>query len=94
MLDNAPTYLTLGTVAADGQGLAWLAQNDPARLAAVSCGAVFMGANSYVGNGPNFLVKAVAEDAGYPVPSFLGYILVAALVLGPVFVGVTLVFFG
>ena len=52
-----------------------------------------MGANSYVGNGPNFMVKAVAEEDGYRMPSFFGYALAAALVLGPLYVVVTVVFF-
>ncbi len=93
LLDNAPTYLTLGTVAAQGHGVAWLPANRPDLLAAVSCGAVFMGAGSYIGNGPNFMVKAIAEQTGYAMPSFAGYVAIAAAVLGPVFLAVTLVFF-
>ncbi len=93
VLDNAPTYLTIGTLAANGQGLAALAATRPDLLAAVSCGAVFMGANSYVGNGPNFMVKAIAEANGYPMPSFFGYVVWAAVVLGPVLVLATAVFF-
>lgn len=93
LLDNAPTYLTLGTVAAGGNGVAWLPGNRPDLLAAVSCGAVFMGAGSYIGNGPNFMVKAIAEETGYVMPSFAGYVGIAAVVLGPVFLAVTLVFF-
>jgi Na+/H+ antiporter NhaD/arsenite permease-like protein len=94
-LDNAPTYMTLGTLAAGGDDFAALAATKPALLAAISCGAVFMGACSYIGNGPNFLVKAIAEEAGYPMPGFFGYILRYSLpVLVPVFVVVTFVFFG
>jgi Na+/H+ antiporter NhaD/arsenite permease-like protein len=95
LLDNAPTYVTFGTLAAGGDDFGALARGPDARLlAAISCGAVFMGANSYIGNGPNFLVKAIAEGAGYPMPSFFGYILRYTLpVLVPVFLVVTWVFF-
>lgn len=93
-LDNAPTYVTLGTLAAGGDDFAALAESKPLILAAISCGAVFMGANSYIGNGPNFLVKAIAEEAGYPMPSFFGYIVRYTLpVLVPVLALVTWVFF-
>jgi Na+/H+ antiporter NhaD/arsenite permease-like protein len=94
-LDNAPTYVTFGTLAAGGDDFGALARGPDARLlAAISCGAVFMGANSYIGNGPNFLVKAVAEQAGYPMPSFFGYVIRYTLpVLVPVFLLVTRVFF-
>jgi Na+/H+ antiporter NhaD/arsenite permease-like protein len=66
---------------------------DAAVLAAISCGAVFMGANSYIGNAPNFMVKAMAERAGVRMPGFFGYCLWAAAVLWPLFALVTLVFF-
>jgi Na+/H+ antiporter NhaD/arsenite permease-like protein len=93
-LDNAPTYVTFGTLAAGGDDFSGLAANKPLILAAISCGAVFMGANSYIGNGPNFMVKAIAEEAGYPMPSFFGYMLRYVLpVLVPIFVVVTWVFF-
>ena len=94
-LDNAPTYVTFGTLAAEGDDFGALARGPRAALlAAISCGAVFMGANSYIGNGPNFLVKAIAEEAGYPMPTFFGYILRYTLpVLVPVFLVVTWVFF-
>jgi len=62
-------------------------------LAAVSCGAVFMGANTYIGNGPNFMVKAMAERRGVAMPSFFGYVGWSAAVLLPLFVLVALVFF-
>lgn len=93
-LDNAPTYVTFGTLAAGGDDFAGLAANKPHLLAAISCGAVFMGANSYIGNGPNFMVKAIAEEAGYPMPTFFGYMVRYTLpVLVPVFLVVTAVFF-
>lgn len=95
-LDNAPTYVTMGELAvgaARTDGFAGLAADAPGLLAAVSCGAVFMGANSYIGNGPNFMVKAIAEKSGYAMPSFFGYVLLAAAVLGPIYVLMTVAFF-
>lgn len=93
-LDNAPTYVTFCTLAAGGEDFSVLMLNRPDILGAISCGAVFLGAASYIGNGPNFMVKAIAEEAGYPMPSFFGYIVRYALpVLVPVCVLITLVFF-
>jgi len=92
-LDNAPTYLTFLALA---QGLRLPAEvvGVPASiLAAISVGSVAMGANSYIGNAPNFMVKAVAEEAGVKMPSFFGYMFYSAVVLFPLFVVVTLVFF-
>src|SRR6266446_6529560 len=96
-LDNAPTYMTFfeaarvqtsltpgGTTVAGVQDI-W--------LKAISLGAVCMGANSYIGNGPNFMVKAVAEDAGIKMPSFFGYMIYSGLILIPLFVGLTLLVF-
>jgi Na+/H+ antiporter NhaD/arsenite permease-like protein len=91
-LDNAPTYLTFATVAAQGNPLSWLQQHQPEILRAISCGAVFMGALTYIGNGPNFMVKALAEEAGYPMPSFFRYMLYSAGILLPLFVIVMLAF--
>lgn len=54
-------------------------------LAAISLGAVFMGANTYIGNGPNFMVKSIAEKAGVRMPSFFGYMMYSGLVLIPLF---------
>ena len=105
VLDNAPTYLTFASLAVGvlNQGGALLTADDLGRviqhpqgalyLAAVSCGAVFMGANTYIGNGPNFMVKAIAEHRGVAMPSFFGYMAWSAAVLVPLFVLVTLVFF-
>lgn len=99
-LDNAPTYLTfasvgsglLGTDAADlGQLLAH--PDGPRVLAAVSAGAVLMGANTYIGNGPNFMVKAIAELSGVDMPGFFRYMLWSATILLPLFVAVTWMFF-
>lgn len=92
-LDNAPTYLTFATLAAGSHDLDSLALNEPLVLQAISCGAVFMGANTYIGNGPNFMVKAIADQAGFKTPSFFGYMLYSGLILLPIFVVVTLVFF-
>lgn len=92
-LDNAPTYLVFATVAAGDHDLAWLMENKTLVLKAISCGAVFMGANTYIGNGPNFMVKAIAEDAGYRMPSFFGYMLYSVGVLIPIFVLITVLFF-
>jgi Na+/H+ antiporter NhaD/arsenite permease-like protein len=92
-LDNAPTYLTFGTLAAEGNPMGWLTTNQPELLRAISCGAVFMGANTYIGNGPNFMVKSIAEKSGYPMPSFLGYLLYSGVILVPIFVLVTVLFF-
>jgi Na+/H+ antiporter NhaD/arsenite permease-like protein len=92
-LDNAPTYLTFLAL---GQGLGLPAEVvgvPHATLVAISLGAVFMGANTYIGNGPNFMVRSIAEERGVKMPSFGGYMLYSAGVLLPVFVLVTLVFF-
>ena len=59
---------------------------------AVSLGAVFMGANTYIGNGPNFMVKTIAERSGVPMPSFFGYMLYSGCILLPLFVLVTWIF--
>jgi len=93
VLDNAPTYVCLGTVAAGGGDFGLLAAQKPEILQAISCGAVFMGANTYIGNAPNFMVRVIAEESGYPMPSFFGYLLYSGLILLPVFVVVTLLFF-
>ena len=62
-----------------------------ATLAAISAGAVFMGANSYIGNAPNMMVKAVAEDMGVRMPSFFGYMAWSGAILIPLFAVITLV---
>jgi Na+/H+ antiporter NhaD/arsenite permease-like protein len=92
-LDNAPTYLTFLS-AIRGLGMRAEVGGVPETfLAAISLGAVFMGANSYIGNGPNFMVKSIAEEQGVQMPSFFGYMVYSGVVLIPVFVLVTLVFF-
>jgi len=62
-------------------------------LMAISAGAVFMGANSYIGNGPNFMVKVIAEEYKMKMPSFFGYMAYSIAILVPLYVVVTLVFF-
>ena len=91
-LDNAPTYLTFLALA-QGLGLAGDVVGVPhSILAAISLGSVAMGANSYIGNAPNFMVKAIAEAAGVRMPSFLGYMVYSGAVLLPLFGLVTLLF--
>ena len=62
-------------------------------LVAVSLGSVFMGANTYIGNGPNFMVKTIADERGVKMPSFFGYMLYSIAILIPLFLLVTVVFF-
>jgi Na+/H+ antiporter NhaD/arsenite permease-like protein len=102
-LDNAPTYLTFAATACGLDGVSlegrYLAQylalgpHTAETLAAISTGAVFMGANTYIGNGPNFMVKAIAEEAGIRMPSFFGYMAYSCGVLVPLFVAATFLFF-
>jgi len=97
-LDNAPTYLTFTTMASahfgvSGAHLGELAAKGVDFLVAISCGAVFMGANTYIGNGPNFMVKAIAEHAKIKMPSFGGYMVWSCGVLLPLFVLATWLFF-
>jgi len=92
-LDNAPTYLTFLAVAQSLRLPAEVVGVTHEILAAISAGAVFMGANTYIGNGPNFMVRAIAEERGVRMPSFGGYMLYSGAVLIPCFVLVTLVFF-
>ncbi|WP_207478592.1 sodium:proton antiporter [Arenibaculum pallidiluteum] len=90
-LDNAPTYLVFFNAApGDAQHLMY---GTPQVLAAISAGAVFMGANTYIGNAPNFMVKAIAEERGIKMPSFFGYMAWSGAFLIPLFALVTLVFF-
>jgi Na+/H+ antiporter NhaD/arsenite permease-like protein len=92
-LDNAPTYLTFLALA-QGLGLANEVAGVPhAILAAISVGSVAMGANTYIGNAPNFMVKAIAEDAKVRMPTFLGYMAYSGAILIPTFVVATLLFF-
>ncbi len=93
-LDNAPTYIVFLELARvtvpDAAGVVGI----PAEvLVAISTGAVFMGAVTYIGNGPNFMVKAIAESSGVKMPSFFGYMAYSCAILIPLFVLCTVVFF-
>jgi Na+/H+ antiporter NhaD/arsenite permease-like protein len=92
-IDNAPTYLTFLALA-QGLGQEGQVVGVPhSILVAISLGAVFMGANTYIGNGPNFMVRSIAEGRGVKMPGFLGYMAYSGTVLLPVFGIVTAVFF-
>jgi len=92
-LDNAPTYLTFLALAQGLRLQADIVGVPAAILTAISVGAVAMGANTYIGNAPNFMVKAIAEEAGVKMPSFFGYMAYSGAILIPLFVLVTLLFF-
>jgi len=93
-LDNAPTYVVFFETAktlpvTDATMVAGVAEKF---LIPISLGAVFMGANTYIGNGPNFMVKSIAEYEGVKMPSFFGYMLFSGMILIPLFIVMTLVF--
>ncbi len=90
-LDNAPTYLVFFELAGGDPGA--LMTTGALTLAAISAGAVFMGANSYIGNAPNFMVYAIAKDRKVKMPSFFGYMLWSGAILIPLFVLQTFLFF-
>jgi Na+/H+ antiporter NhaD/arsenite permease-like protein len=90
-LDNAPTYLVFFNTAGGDPQI--LMTTMAATLAAISCGAVFMGANSYIGNAPNLMVKAIAEERGIKMPSFFGFMGWSCAVLIPLFILMTFIFF-
>ena len=90
-LDNAPTYLVFFNTA--GGDPAALMTTYATTLAAISAGAVFMGANTYIGNAPNLMVKAIAESRGVRMPSFFGYMAWSVAILIPLFVIQTFIFF-
>ena len=104
VLDNAPTYLAFATLAAGVSGTGGAASQDLGALAAhpvgqrllaaVSCGSVMMGALTYLGNGPNLMVKAIAESTGLRMPSFPRYTVWACVLLLPVYLVVSLLFLG
>lgn len=90
-LDNAPTYLVFFNLAGgDPQHLMGPLYKT---LLAISAGAVFMGANSYIGNAPNFMVKSICEERGIKMPSFFGYMAWSSVILLPLFVLITVIFF-
>ncbi|MCG3125401.1 MAG: hypothetical protein CHACPFDD_00220 [Phycisphaerae bacterium] len=88
-LDNAPTYVVFFQTALPETGTV---PPEPL-LIALSCGSVFMGANTYIGNGPNFMVKSIAEQSGVRMPSFFGYMAYSGLILIPLFAVLTLLMF-
>ncbi len=105
-LDNAPTYLTFAVTACGIHGVdaehgrylhEFLNLPEAATaakiLAAISCGSVFMGANTYIGNGPNFMVKAIAEENNVKMPGFFSYMLYSGTILIPIFIAATYLFF-
>ena len=90
-LDNAPTYVVFfNTAGGDPQTLMTTMADT---LVAISAGAVFMGANTYIGNAPNFMVRSIAEERGVPMPSFFGYMMWSCGILVPLFLVVTFIFF-
>lgn len=96
-LDNAPTYLVFLTTAgaenfANGV-VTTVGTVAPHVLVAISAGAVFMGANTYIGNAPNFMVKSIAEGSKIKMPSFFGYMKWSICILIPLFILDTLIFF-
>jgi len=100
-LDNAPTYLTFMNTELgyffpglpESQAVAGLIAQHGLYLKAISCGAVFMGANTYIGNAPNFMVRAIAEEQGIRMPSFFGYMVYSIGILIPIFILTTFLFF-
>jgi len=91
ILDNAPTYLAFLSMA---QHLPdEVVGTTHSALSAIACGAVFFGALTYIGNGPNFMVKAIAEHAGVKMPSFFGYLAWSLGILIPILAAITVIFF-
>ena len=93
ILDNAPTFLAFTTLAAGNDGIASLSFSKPLILSAICCGAVFMGANTYIGNGPNFLIKAMAEKNQIKMPGFFMYAFLAFILFMPLYLILTFLFF-
>jgi Na+/H+ antiporter NhaD/arsenite permease-like protein len=92
VLDNAPTYAVYFETARSLGGDLTVAGVKSCLLAAISLGSVFMGAMTYIGNGPNFMVKSIAEKAGVAMPNFFHYVAYSAAILLPIFLMVTLLF--
>jgi Na+/H+ antiporter NhaD/arsenite permease-like protein len=89
ILDNAPTYLVFFQTAQSMHvpaGIETVAGVEPVTLVGISLGAVFMGAMTYIGNGPNFMIRAIAEQADVKMPSFFGYLVYSVTILLPVLV--------
>jgi Na+/H+ antiporter NhaD/arsenite permease-like protein len=97
-LDNAPTYLVFfnlaGSSAPEATSMAeFLMHQIPNTLTAISAGAVFMGAMTYIGNAPNFMVQSIAEENNVKMPSFFGYMLWSFLILGPLYFILSIIIF-
>jgi Na+/H+ antiporter NhaD/arsenite permease-like protein len=92
-LDNAPTYLVFFNTAGGSPAVDKLMGEWSTTLLAISAGAVFMGAMTYIGNAPNFMVRSIAEERGVPMPSFFGYMLWSVAFLVPLLILVTVIFF-
>jgi Na+/H+ antiporter NhaD/arsenite permease-like protein len=92
VLDNAPTYAVFFETAKSLGGDSLVAGVQPGLLAAVSLGSVFLGAMTYIGNGPNFMVKSIAEKSGVAMPSFFGYVVYSVVILLPLFCLVQVLF--
>jgi Na+/H+ antiporter NhaD/arsenite permease-like protein len=101
-LDNAPTYLTFLSTClgkfypglAEKEAILRLIQDYPKYLLAISEGAVFFGALTYIGNAPNFMVRSIVEEKGIPMPSFFGYLIKFSFpILIPMFLLLTLIFY-
>lgn len=90
-LDNAPTYLVFFNMA--GGNATTLMGPCSATLVAISCGAVFMGAMTYIGNAPNFMVRSIAEQRGVPMPGFFGFMAWSSAILVPIFILLTMLHF-
>ena len=90
-LDNAPTYLVFFNAASGDVEILTSSMNNI--LLAISCGAVFMGANTYIGNAPNFMVRSIAIERGIKMPSFFGYVIWSLIFLIPVYLIVGYIFF-
>ena len=91
-LDNAPTYVIFFTAALGEHDVGWLMTTGNTLLA-ISCGAVFMGAMTYIGNAPNFMVKSISEENKIKMPSFFGYMLWSVVILVPIFILTSIIFF-
>jgi Na+/H+ antiporter NhaD/arsenite permease-like protein len=101
-LDNAPTYLTFLSTALGSfyselpmkEGISLLIEENPLYLLAISAGAVFFGACTYIGNAPNFMVRSIAEESGTSMPSFFGFMIKYSIpILMPIFLLITIIFF-
>ena len=92
-LDNAPTYVVFFETAGGTEKVAELMTQYSTTLLAISMGSVFMGANTYIGNAPNFMVKAIAEENKVKMPSFFGYMAWSGLILIPLFLLLTVIYF-